>query len=206
MDSDGPGTVILTVAAAEWRQAIDNLDALSTRVVLATLERAARSAWLKRGEVGLLLTDDREIRSLNGRYRGRDRPTNVLSFPGFDLDEGQDPASQEANLQPASGPRLASGPQPTFGPKPTPGPALLGDIAMSVERLAEEAVERRKDMVDHFAHLLVHGTLHLLGYDHGDDDQATVMEGLETSILDDLGFAAPYAPFAEADAAADAMS
>lgn len=198
MDSDGPGTVILTVAAAEWRQAIDNLDALSARIVLATLERAARSAWPKRGEVGLLLTDDREIRSLNGRYRGRDRPTNVLSFPGFDLDEGQDPAPQEASPQPASGPQLASGPQPTLGP------VLLGDIAMSFERLAEEAVERRKDMADHFAHLLVHGTLHLLGYDHGDDDQATVMEGLEASILDDLGFAAPYAPFADADAAVDA--
>ena len=187
MDSDGSSPVVLTVAAASWRgmcraqgkidasEAHDVLGALAERVVRATLEAAAVTAWAKTGEVSLLLTDDREIRSLNKTYRARDRATNVLSFPGQDLVEGK-----------ASAPRA-------------PGPVLLGDIAISIERLQAEASEQDKASVDHFAHLLVHGTLHLLGYDHEDDAAAAVMEGLETSILETLGFAAPYESVAYAD-------
>lgn len=184
MDSDGSSTVVLTVSAASWWDAFDALDAhdahdalepLTERVVRATLETAAVTAWAKTGEISLLLTDDREIRSLNRTYRARDRATNVLSFPGLDLVEGEAKAPQ------------------------APGPALLGDIAISFERLKAEAAEQEKGLADHFAHLLVHGTLHLLGYDHDDDARAALMEGLEASILKTLGFAAPYAPFADAD-------
>lgn len=193
MDSDGSSSVVLTVATASWRGAChaqgklgvsDTLDAsevhgvlgaLADRIIEATLEAAAVTAWAKTGEVSLLLTDDREIRSLNKTYRARDQATNVLSFPGQDLIEGK-----------ANAPRA-------------PGPVLLGDIAISFERLQAEASEQEKELVDHFAHLLVHGTLHLLGYDHGHDTEASVMEGLEASILKTLGFAAPYAPFAGED-------
>lgn len=168
MDSDGPNTVVLTVATADWRQAIDDLEAQCELVVAATLEQAAATAWLKQAEVSLLLTDDRAIRALNARYRQRDKATNVLSFPGLDLDAGK-----------------STLPEP-------PGSVLLGDIAMSFERLAAEAGERQKSVFDHFAHLLAHGTLHLLGYDHQDDVQADAMEGLEERILKSLGFAAPY--------------
>lgn len=177
MDIDGSSTVALTVAHAAWQEAFDALEPLAEHIVRTTLDQAAQTSWLKAGEVSLLLTGDREIRALNATFRALDRATNVLSFPGLDLIEGQ------ATMA------------------PSPGPVLLGDIAISFERLTEEATEQRKGIDDHFAHLLVHGTLHLLGYDHGDDAQARVMEGLEAIILKSLGFAAPYAAIAEADAA-----
>ncbi len=173
MDSDGSSTVALTVASTAWRDAFEALEPLALRIVRATLDEAAAAPWLKAGEVSLLLTDDQEIRALNATYRSRDQATNVLSFPGLDLADGQ------------------------AGMTPPPGPAVLGDVVISFERLAEEALAERKGLADHFAHLLVHGTLHLLGYDHGNDAQAQVMEGLEATILKMLGYSAPYAAFAE---------
>lgn len=175
MDIDGSSTVALTVASTLWQDRFEALEPLALRIVRATLDQAALEPWLKAGEVSLLLTDDPEIRALNATYRARDRATNVLSFPGLDLIDGQ------ATMT------------------PPPGPAVLGDVVMSFERLAKEALAQQKGLVDHFAHLLVHGTLHLLGYDHGDDARARVMEGLEATILKTLGFSAPYAAFAEAD-------
>jgi len=175
MDSDAPTTVVLTVATAEWREAIDHLEDRCVRIVVATLKRSATASWLIKGEVSILLSNDSEIRELNSRYRGRHQPTNVLSFPNFDLGQGR-----------------------TL-PSPPTGPVLLGDIAMSFQRLSEEAVERKKPILDHFAHLLVHGTLHLLGYDHEKDEQAEVMEGIEEKVLLDLGMAAPYETLEDAD-------
>ena len=192
MDSDRPTTVALTVSAAGWRGAIAGLDqpgaleAFAERLVRAACESASRTAWLKAGEVSVLLTDDREIRSLNLEYRSRDYATNVLSFPGIDLVDGETDEAQP------------------------PGPVALGDIVMSVERLIAEADEQGKSRRDHVAHLLVHGTLHLLGYDHEDDGRAETMEALEESTLRALGFADPYEPVldgpASETAAMSAMS
>ena len=175
MDSDGSTTVVLTVASASWQEALGDLGPLAERIVAATLRQAAIAPWLEAAEVSLLLTDDQEIGALNATYRSKDKATNVLSFPGLDLIDGQ------ADKRPPS------------------GPALLGDIAISLDRLIAEAKTEGKAIHDHFAHLLVHGTLHLLGYDHDDDLRAETMEGLEASILDQLGFAAPYAFFSKAD-------
>lgn len=186
MDSDGSTTVVLTVSSAAWRAALGDLEPLAERIVGATLEQAAKARWLAAGEVSLLLTDDCEIRSLNATYRSKDRATNVLSFPGLDLVEG-------TALQGNAAERAATA-------SPPPGPVLLGDVAISLDRLRAEAAAEEKALHDHFAHLLVHGTLHLLGYDHDDDAQAEIMERLEASILETLGFAAPYAPVSEADA------
>lgn len=188
MDSDGPKTVALTVSASPWRDAVDGLktpEALGTfadQVVARTLEMAVVTSWLGTGEVSLLLTDDQEIRKLNSAYRSRDRATNVLSFPGLDLTEGQADMTRP------------------------PGRAVLGDIVMSCERLSAEADELNKPPIDHFAHLLVHGTLHLLGYDHDDERQADVMETLEAKILKTLGFAAPYPAESDIASAPAAMS
>lgn len=168
MDSDELGMVVLTVATAEWRAAIDNLEERSLRILRATLEHSTSLSWLQHGEVSLLLSEDDEIRDLNNRYRERNQPTNVLSFSNLDLKEGK-------ILSP-----------------PPPGPVLLGDIAMSFQRLSTEADEQKKPLLDHFAHLLIHGTLHLLGYDHQNDKQALVMEGMEGTVLQSLGMAAPY--------------
>ena len=178
MDSDGSPTVVLTVASAAWRNVFEGLtgegrngaalEPLAERIVRAALDRAAATSWLKAGEVSLLLTDDAELQGLNAAYRGHDRPTNVLSFPGLDLVAGEAPGDA------------------------VPGRVPLGDIAVSVDRVTAESAELGKAPLDHFAHLLVHGTLHLLGYDHDDDRAAEVMEGLEADILSGLGFAAPY--------------
>lgn len=110
-------------------------------------------------EVSLLFTGDARVRSLNMRFRGRDTPTNVLSFPAAGLPGGA---------------------------------GFLGDIVMARETVAREANEQGLTIHAHVTHLLVHGFLHLLGYDHGDDTAARQMESLETAILAARGIADPY--------------
>ncbi len=168
MDSDELGTVALTVTSADWRTVVDQLDKRCLDIVRGTLEQATRVPWLRRGEVSLLLADDRQLQDLNACYRDRDRATNVLSFPTIDADHGQ-----------------------VTMPPPF-GPLLLGDVAISLERVMAEAAEHNKAVLDHFAHLLVHGVLHLLGYDHEDEADAEKMEAMEEAVLTTLGMAAAY--------------
>lgn len=116
----------------------------------------------------VLFTDDAEIHALNREWRGRDKPTNVLSFPMLEADA-------LAALAPE-------------GP-----PVMLGDIALAHETCAREAAEKGTSLANHAAHLIVHGLLHLAGHDHVDSDaQAEAMEALETRILAKLGIADPY--------------
>jgi probable rRNA maturation factor len=122
-------------------------------------------------EASLVLADDDLVRGLNHDYRGQDRPTNVLSFANLDGD-----------------------------PLPAPGvaqPLLLGDVVIAFETTRAEAAAEGRRLADHFSHLVVHGMLHLLGFDHETDAQAAEMEGLETRILSKLGIADPYGDGAE---------
>jgi len=112
-------------------------------------------------EVGMMLTDDAGIRTLNRQWRGKDKPTNVLSFP----------APEQPGLE---------------------GPRHLGDLALAYETLVREAEEESKPLAHHFAHLVVHGVLHLLGYDHEVEEEADAMEALEIEALATLGIADPY--------------
>ena len=112
-------------------------------------------------ELSIVLTDDAEQQELNRDWRGKDAPTNVLSFP---------------QIEPFS---------PVIG--------LLGDIVLAHETLEREAADLDKPLEHHFTHLVVHGFLHILGYDHLTEDEALVMEGLETQILAGLGVPDPYA-------------
>ena len=114
-------------------------------------------------ELSLLFCDDAEIRALNARWRDRDSATNVLSFPAAGLAPGDEP-----------------------------GP-LLGDIAVAHETVAREAALEGKPFDHHLTHLLVHGILHLLGYDHLEENEARVMEDLERAILNELDIPDPYA-------------
>ncbi len=114
-------------------------------------------------EVSLVFTDDAHIRELNAGWRGKDKPTNVLSFPAARM------------KTPAGGPRL------------------LGDVVLAFETCQREAAEEAKPIENHVTHLVVHGVLHLLGYDHEDDDEAETMEGRERQILAKLGIPDPYA-------------
>ncbi len=113
-------------------------------------------------EVAVMLTDDARIRDLNRDWRDQDKATNVLSFPAA---------------------------QP---PGETPQPFMLGDIAIAYETTRFEAETEGKPFQNHLSHLAIHGFLHLLGYDHLDDDEAEEMEGLERDILAKLGIADPY--------------
>lgn len=117
-------------------------------------------------EVAVMLTDDAGIRTLNSNWRGMDKPTNVLSFPAL---------------------------QPESEWKPGDAPRMLGDIAIAYETMRREADEEHKPFDHHLSHLAVHGFLHLIGYDHENDDDAEEMEALETEILAHLGIPDPYA-------------
>jgi probable rRNA maturation factor len=118
-------------------------------------------------ELGVRLTNDAEVRALNAEWRGKDKATNVLSFPMAEPDELDDAA--------ADGPEL-----------------MIGDIVLAHGVCAAEAADKGIAIEAHASHLLVHGTLHLLGYDHGDDDSATAMEAREVRALARLGIADPY--------------
>ncbi len=181
MDSDGPSTVAVTIAAPAWQAVVDDPEQLCGQAIRATLGRAAPTAWLAAAEVSLLLCDDATLRRLNARYRQQDRATNVLSFPAQALDPDRTP------------------------PAPGPGPVLLGDIALAAETVAAEAAAEGKRPADHLRHLVVHGCLHLLGYDHQDAAGALRMEELERVILAGLGIADPYAPEPVTDAAAGVL-
>ncbi len=115
-------------------------------------------------EVSVRIVDPDEIRTLNRDYRHRDKATNVLSFPSGEI----------AGL-------------------PDQVPQVLGDIVVCAGVVMDEAAAQDKAPADHWAHMLVHGTLHLLGYDHEQEDEAQAMEELETRILAELGVADPYA-------------
>ncbi len=118
----------------------------------------------REGGLTVRIVSPEESRALNDQYRHKDRPTNVLSFP-FDV-----PQEVADEL----------------------GDTYLGDLVICAEVVAREAAEQDKPLEAHWAHMVVHGTLHLLGYDHMTEDQAAEMEALEVEILADLGFANPY--------------
>jgi probable rRNA maturation factor len=119
-------------------------------------------------ELSVLLTGDEQVRALNSQWRGKDTPTNVLSFP---LAEDDDLASS-----------LTDGPE-----------LMLGDIVLARGVCEAEAADKGVPVETHATHLLVHGTLHLLGYDHHDDAEAADMEAREVRALARLGIADPYA-------------
>ena len=122
-------------------------------------------------DVCLSFVGDTEIHHLNLEYRNRDKPTNVLSFPGCAPDELEDMAAWAQ----------AGGP-----------PVMLGDVVVTYGVTAAEAVQQGKDFADHLLHLIIHGLLHLLGYDHIEDQDAEIMEALEVKILAKQGIANPY--------------
>ena len=158
-------SVDIAVRNRNWRRRVPVLDSFVPSVLQAALKHIGWRA-AQPVEVSVLLTDDAEIHGLNHAYRGHDKPTNVLSFPQF---------ATPLKLQ------------------PSPMPIPLGDIAMAYQTVSREAKAGRKAFEAHFAHLLVHGLLHLLGYDHERSPrEADRMEALEIEILRKLGYSNPY--------------
>ncbi|NIY74984.1 rRNA maturation RNase YbeY [Thalassospira sp. HF15] len=122
-------------------------------------------------EIGVRLSDDASVRILNRDYREKDKPTNVLSFAALESAEDAEAFMMAPDM-----------------------PLMLGDIVIARETCAREAIEQQKTLKNHLVHLAVHGTLHLVGYDHMVDDEAEEMEDLERQILAGLGIDDPYAP------------
>ena len=156
-------------------------DDLAARAVRAGLERTPQAGLAELAamvEVSVRLTSDAEVQTLNRQYRQKDQPTNVLSFPMVQPDLLPSLANSDANDGAASG---------------TGGEILLGDIALAHETCAREAAERGVTLAAHAAHLIVHGTLHLLGHDHMNDAEAEAMEAIERDAMAALGLHDPYA-------------
>jgi probable rRNA maturation factor len=156
-----PATEVLVVA--ECWQTEPDAEAVIHRAIEAAAEFA--DADVGDAELAVMLTDDPGIRTLNGNWRGIDKPTNVLSFPAL---------------------------QPT-GSGGGDVPRMLGDIAIAYETTRKEADDEHKPFDHHLSHLAVHGFLHLIGHDHENDDDAEAMESLEREILAQLGIPDPYA-------------
>lgn len=149
------------------------LPALAERAALAVFEDQGLDPVLF--EVSLLACDDARITVLNGEFRDKPKPTNVLSWPAEDL------ASEEEGGRPDL-------PEP-FLPDERES---IGDIAIAWETCEREAEESQKPLADHVTHLIVHGVLHLLGYDHIREGDALLMEGTEIRVLDRMGISDPY--------------
>ncbi|HRY24052.1 MAG: rRNA maturation RNase YbeY [Geminicoccaceae bacterium] len=184
MDSDSSPSIEVAVGNGAWRSAVTDPEVICHQAATAAL-RAAAETYFSTGvpdrlEVSIRLTDDAEVQALNRTWRGQDKPTNVLSF------EGDDPGLVD--------PRT-----------PSDAPWLLGDVVLACETVTREAEADGRPVAAHLAHLVVHGVLHLLGHDHEDEVDALTMEGLESRIVEGLGYADPHgepglqpAPLAEA--------
>jgi probable rRNA maturation factor len=153
------------VEDARWDEVLADVDALCARAL------GAASAHMETGgDVSVLFTGDAEMQALNKRWRGLDKPTDVLSFPS----DGPDIPGERA---------------------------YLGDIALGYETALADAEKMDRPAEAHISHLLVHGFLHLIGYDHIESADAAVMEPLETAILAELGWPDPYrtGPYGDQD-------
>lgn len=140
--------------------ATENTEGLPTEEQIVQWATGAVQPEGNEVEMTVRIVDEAESHELNLTYRGKDRPTNVLSFPFECPDEVELP--------------------------------LLGDLVICRQVVEREAAEQEKPLMAHWAHMVVHGSLHLLGYDHIEDDEAEEMESLETQIMQGLGFDDPY--------------
>ncbi|WP_112122970.1 rRNA maturation RNase YbeY [Haemophilus influenzae] len=140
--------------------ATENIEGLPTEEQIVQWATGAVQPEGNEVEMTVRIVDEAESHELNLTYRGKDRPTNVLSFPFECPDEVALP--------------------------------LLGDLVICRQVVEREAAEQEKPLMAHWAHMVVHGSLHLLGYDHIEDDEAEEMESLETQIMQGLGFDDPY--------------
>jgi probable rRNA maturation factor len=153
-------TIDLSIDGGDWPPE-GELAAIAARAVEATLEELGLAVPVS-SELSLLFTDDARIADINARWRGKNKPTNVLSFP--------------ASAAPTEGAL----------------PPMLGDIVLASQTIAGEAALDGKPFDHHLMHLIVHGLLHLLGHDHEAEDEAEAMEALERRVLARLAIPDPY--------------
>jgi probable rRNA maturation factor len=166
-DPESSQDIIVIIDKPCWKKPISQWEALIQPAVLETLRQ---SKWIHAAEINILLTDDRTMTNLNQTYRGLQKSTNVLSFPSLE--------SKEIAVLLKS--------------KDVHDSTILGDVVLAFETIEEESIQQHKSLSDHLVHLVVHGVLHLLGFDHENDKDAAIMESLEVQILARLNIRNPY--------------
>jgi probable rRNA maturation factor len=163
------------IASPPWENEPEWTD-LAARAAKAGISASSHADIMSRNfaiEISVKLSDNEEVQTLNKAYRGKDKPTNVLSFPQIQPDLLETLSNTDD------------------------GEALLGDIILAFETCRDEALAKDISLSTHVTHLIVHGTLHLLGYDHENETDAGVMENIEINALATLGIANPYAEQAQ---------
>lgn len=155
----------ISVQYLEWSLKFPDIEAEIKKLIHKSLQYVIlpRALLDKSIELSVILANDDVVHVLNREYRGKDKPTNVLSFATLDSEEPD-------NI-------------PTIH---------IGDIMLAYETINQEALEQQKTHIDHVRHLIVHGFLHLLGYDHENDEDANDMETMEIKILEAFGIQSPY--------------
>ncbi|MDR3449868.1 MAG: rRNA maturation RNase YbeY [Alphaproteobacteria bacterium] len=165
MPDPEPPLLDIQIALPSWRQ-VPKLRARLQQAARATQEHLPKKLRFPFAAT-VLLTGNAKVRQLNRNWRGMDKPTNVLSFPQFD---------------PAQLPKLGKS-----------GTCVeIGDIAIAYQYVVAESKKEHKILINHVTHLVIHGLLHLFGYDHIIDKEADTMEKMETTIMQSLGLPAPY--------------
>jgi probable rRNA maturation factor len=180
--------ISFSLESGDWETAAADVERLTDAAARAAFEAAEKPEILGGDtpvEMSLVLADDALVQTLNRDYRDKDKPTNVLSFALLDdLDDTDEDADDVLAREEGM-------------------PILIGDVILAFETVQREALEQGKSFGDHLTHLVIHGVLHLLGYDHQSDPDADRMERLETSILARLGIADPYSANPAKSAAAE---
>ena len=164
---------VYTLPTAKWERAFPKMkEKIEQAAALAFLNAKKPAAFRRRSfEITVALENDAVVKSLNRSWRGKNKPTNVLSFPQIDLVKFKTSA---------------------LSAFPVKEPVPLGDVVLAFETVRRECREQEKSMENHVIHLVVHGVLHLLGYDHMRVKDAKIMEKLECDILNSLGYPPPY--------------
>jgi probable rRNA maturation factor len=157
----------VSLSASEWEDEEPEIAKIAEKAAHAAYDAGCTKfpalRELPRVEIGLVFSDDHCLENLNRDYRGKPRPTNVLSFPYLLAEDGVQSTD-----------------------------TVLGDVFLSFETVKREADEKNITLAAHAAHMVVHGVLHLLGHDHLEEDEAIEMEKLEGDILQELGYDNPY--------------
>lgn len=161
------GDLDVAVEAPNWAKEMPDFEECVRKSVLAALQKCETDPQGRPVELSIVLADNDQVQELNRDYREQDKPTNVLSFPALACEY--------------PGKLILE-----------PGPLHLGDIILAFGIVEAEAKALDMAFENHFIHLMVHGVLHLLGFDHIEDDEAEEMEALEIAILKDFGIANPY--------------
>jgi probable rRNA maturation factor len=173
--------VDLIIEDPDWTEALPGLEALADTAARLALEAAGLDPdhW----SLCILACGDTRIAELNSEFRGKPVPTNVLSWPAFDL------------APPHPGAHPGAHPAPPVQAMPGPGQPhrqSLGDVAIALQITRHQANDNATPLKDHVIHLILHGCLHLLGFDHETEEDAQTMEGIETRALARIGVADPY--------------